>query len=245
MRRNFTLIELLVVIAIISIIAAMLLPALNSARQKSIQINCLSSQKQIAQYHGFYVDENDGYFVHWKPMTIGSDPISYGGWVTAFKRLYKPDEKIFLCHGSSSKINYYYTQKKNMGEDYANYMVPIGYNYYHIGSSYRYLTPNSTTSPQAKNSQLTYPSITILTVDSGRANIQYQGGANIVADYKSGYEEVDQRAHNGSLNISHVDGHCSTMKIPVMDNPYLTQYLHTTSGTMSMWKRTKFGTAGY
>ena len=63
MKHTFTLIELLVVIAIIAVLAAMLLPALNKARERSLAIQCVNNQKQTLQYIHFYADDNKSWFV--------------------------------------------------------------------------------------------------------------------------------------------------------------------------------------
>jgi prepilin-type N-terminal cleavage/methylation domain-containing protein/prepilin-type processing-associated H-X9-DG protein len=71
-RTAFTLVELLVVIGIISILIAMLLPALNKARQSAWRISCQSQMKQVAYGMLMYANENKGTL----PL-LWADPTAY------------------------------------------------------------------------------------------------------------------------------------------------------------------------
>ena len=66
LQKRFTLIELLVVIAIIAILAAILLPALNSARERGRTISCVNQLKQINLTSAMYIDAHDGYLPYFK-----------------------------------------------------------------------------------------------------------------------------------------------------------------------------------
>jgi len=63
-RRAFTLVELLVVIAVISLLAALLLPALSGAKEKGRRASCFSNLRQIAVGSRLYMDDNDGGLFH-------------------------------------------------------------------------------------------------------------------------------------------------------------------------------------
>ncbi len=70
-RRQFTLVELLVVIAIISVLAAMLLPVLEKARESARRTLCLSQLKQLYLATTLYVQDNGGLL----PPYSGGSPV--------------------------------------------------------------------------------------------------------------------------------------------------------------------------
>ncbi len=135
MRKSFTLIELLVVIAIIAILAALLLPALQAARDKARQTLCMSNERQIALGIALYTLDRGVYPAglwnavrpqyRWHTPIIDEEYLTAGEWDAANDYYRIPANSVLRCpsntFGSVAGIGY-----RLSGIYYGNNVDPPG-----------------------------------------------------------------------------------------------------------------------
>ena len=214
MKRNFTLIELLVVIAIIAILASMLLPALNKARDSAKKISCVSRQRQLAQAIFFYRGDNDDYI----PPSLTYSSAGYMSWAARCMTYLKPTEVYFCPAKVSSKIlaewkkdSYAQTAAKTNLTWSMFRFVDFGLNKAHLGTSQRYMSGPAMWDTPAKGSHIKHQSRTIMLGDSFYRDNTDNGYCTLFDIFgTSGYDGYLDARHSGSVNIAWSDGHVTS-----------------------------------
>ena len=200
--QRFTLIELLVVIAVIAILAGMLLPALNSARETARGIACRNNLSNIGKAVLFYTSDNQEYL----PSQTPDAPYKYTT-IWKVQRVNYPEtgplEQYLQCKENEPDIGRCYPDTKSRlacpsaNVNGTTYWYTYGANY-HV---FQPITGDGAAYPNRKLTQVPKPTRTMEAIDTNEINSN-----GIVASWSS--QRVELR-HKKSANMSFLDGHVS------------------------------------
>lgn len=203
--KVFTLIELLVVIGIIAILAAMLLPALNKAREKAKTIKCSSNQKQIANMVIFYLDDNDSYYpAPWSGAENWLAQLSYiylyKSNVSKYAEVFSRDRNLIARCPERTMTNDAYKDKYSGNDNWVMY----GINYYYFGGGAGHNEAKKVVS-------MKHPSATIFAADASAEN--GKGHITIWTGSAHPYPR-----HNKGCNVLWADNHVSWISNAELDS---------------------------
>ena len=204
-KVTFTLIELLVVIAIIAILAAMLMPALQQAREKGRSASCLNQMKQIASVIQMYTGDFKNYY----PFLDGQTGKTWDnwGWKIAPYLGFKKDDpfpKLYFCPSETNKSILENSKVYKLGSNYAytSYMENME-NGYFVGAT-------SSWTRSLHVSRLRRPSLYMTHVEHKDYQRSYYTW-NSVDKYRV---DIHVTKHGSSANYAFGDGRASSMSIP-------------------------------
>ena len=104
-KKSFTLLELLVTIGIIGILAAMIMPALNSSRERAKQIACIGNLKQIGLALNMYLSDNR-FIMPYCTISPSNPPAgeeNYPSIVDVLLTYTNNNREVFCCPGDANK----------------------------------------------------------------------------------------------------------------------------------------------
>ena len=216
-RHCFTLIELLVVIAIIAILAAMLMPALQQARESAQKVDCLSNQKQMGVMMNLYADSFDGHLLtHSIYYTFRYNFLNVS---TTSRHSIGNGYPYILSHLGISRTNLDKTGTKSSPFVCPSAMLKSNqshwssiYNGYIYGINLVMTFTDRTWATRSmwKQSQIKNASQTIYFADSYHRTNKVMNGMFYPQANQSGV--LYGMWHNGTANVSFIDGHSSSVK---------------------------------
>ncbi len=212
MKRNqFTLIELLVVIAIIAILASMLLPALNKARDRAKTIKCTSNEKQIGMSLILYQNENDGTVLATKKPGRGENESSdYVLWNDFLVHTNRLTMQMISCPTSVPYTNY-----GASGYFYKYKMLSVGNNAWYYGAyamnNLRAKDADGNALKWIRDNQVRHPSHYLIAGDAATDSETDHLIPGAVMYESTGQGYFAYPWHSGQCNLLWFDGHVASI----------------------------------